>query len=198
MPFITFLYQFAINEYPTVNLTLIPVISTEKFKIDAPQTLTVAPSSEKPVAIVCLGGTFDRLHCGHKILLTTAAILCTESLIIGINSNIARKQHSAIIEPLSYRAARVVEFVLQINSGIFVSVKSIDDVAGPAATVPRIDLLVLSEETKKGGEIVNQMRVEGGLPPARWAVIGTITLPSGQALSSTHLRTLAEGSVNKP
>ena len=33
---------------------------------------------------VCLGGTFDRLHTGHKILLTEASIRCNESLTIGV------------------------------------------------------------------------------------------------------------------
>ena len=32
---------------------------------------------------VCLGGTFDRLHVGHKILLTQACLMATEKLIVG-------------------------------------------------------------------------------------------------------------------
>jgi phosphopantetheine adenylyltransferase len=34
--------------------------------------------------------------------------------------------------------------------------EAIDDVAGIAGTLPRIDLLVLSEETRKGGAAVNR------------------------------------------
>lgn len=33
---------------------------------------------------VILGGTFDRLHNGHKILLSEAALRCTEKLTIGV------------------------------------------------------------------------------------------------------------------
>lgn len=33
---------------------------------------------------VCLGGTFDRIHTGHKILLTQALLMCNKSLTVGV------------------------------------------------------------------------------------------------------------------
>ena len=33
---------------------------------------------------VALGGTFDHLHSGHKILLTSAALICKNRLICGV------------------------------------------------------------------------------------------------------------------
>ena len=35
--------------------------------------------------VVALGGTFDHLHAGHKILLTMAASLCTSRLVVGVS-----------------------------------------------------------------------------------------------------------------
>lgn len=43
------------------------------------------PSSEfKIFKTVCLGGTFDRLHNGHKVLLSEAALRASEKLIVGV------------------------------------------------------------------------------------------------------------------
>jgi pantetheine-phosphate adenylyltransferase len=40
---------------------------------------------------VAVGGTFDHIHAGHKILLTMTALLSTKSMVVGVtgkrNSN---------------------------------------------------------------------------------------------------------------
>lgn len=37
--------------------------------------------------VVALGGTFDRLHAGHKIMLSSAAILAKSQVVIGLTGN---------------------------------------------------------------------------------------------------------------
>lgn len=36
---------------------------------------------------VAVGGTFDHIHAGHKILLTMTALLATESVVVGVTGN---------------------------------------------------------------------------------------------------------------
>lgn len=40
--------------------------------------------SEKKYNSVVLGGTFDRLHVGHKILLSEAALRAQKRLVVGV------------------------------------------------------------------------------------------------------------------
>jgi len=37
--------------------------------------------------IVALGGTFDRMHNAHKILLTEAVLRCNKEIIVGVTSD---------------------------------------------------------------------------------------------------------------
>ncbi len=49
-----------------------------------------APGSGPPIyPVVALGGTFDHLHAGHKILLSMAAWITDEKVIIGVTGNVA-------------------------------------------------------------------------------------------------------------
>jgi hypothetical protein len=44
------------------------------------------PDANAPLQFkrVALGGTFDRLHCGHELLLGTAALVTTQKAYVGI------------------------------------------------------------------------------------------------------------------
>ena len=39
---------------------------------------------------VAVGGTFDRLHAGHRMLLAATALVCTRSIYIGITGGWAQ------------------------------------------------------------------------------------------------------------
>jgi pantetheine-phosphate adenylyltransferase len=45
----------------------------------------ILPGSDPPTyPVVIIGGTFDHLHAGHKILLSMAAWIADEKLIVGV------------------------------------------------------------------------------------------------------------------
>jgi phosphopantetheine adenylyltransferase len=52
-------------------------------------TPSLTPSNLPPFyPVTVIGGTFDHLHAGHKILLSMAAYITSQKLIIGITGTV--------------------------------------------------------------------------------------------------------------
>ncbi|KAG7308513.1 hypothetical protein JYU34_005725 [Plutella xylostella] len=130
------------------------------------QTPETATETVKTYEYVVLGGTFDRLHNGHKILLSQAALRTTKLLTVGVTdvNMIKSKKLWELIEPVETRIKSVLEFLTDINPTIEYNVLPIQDMYGPTKDDPRFQLIVLSEETDRAGDKVNEARREGGLP----------------------------------
>ena len=62
---------------------------------------------------VCLGGTFDHMHSGHKLLLTQAALLTGKRMLIGVTSDalLQKKKYASVLEPYSKREEYVRQFL---------------------------------------------------------------------------------------
>ncbi|KAK2579842.1 hypothetical protein KPH14_007527 [Odynerus spinipes] len=114
---------------------------------------------------VVLGGTFDRLHNGHKIFLSEAVLYCTEKLTVGVTSTnmLTGKLLWELIEPCPKRIANVKDFLEDVDPSLIYNVVPINDMYGPTKDDPTFDMLVVSEETKRGGDKVNSLRLERNL-----------------------------------
>ncbi|XP_011176156.1 bifunctional coenzyme A synthase [Solenopsis invicta] len=114
---------------------------------------------------VVLGGTFDRLHNGHKILLSEAALRCTERLTVGVTDTnmITGKILWELIQPCCQRISEVVDFLEDVDSSITHNVVPINDMYGPTKDDPTFEMIVVSEETKRGGDKVNELRMQKNL-----------------------------------
>ncbi|KAG5680657.1 hypothetical protein PVAND_010151 [Polypedilum vanderplanki] len=111
---------------------------------------------------VVLGGTFDRLHVGHKILLSEAALRAKQRLVVGVTdvNMITSKKLPELVLPLEKRIDDVKEFLNDVDNTIKYEVVPIQDPFGPTASDPNLDLIVVSDETLKGGYKVNEIRKE--------------------------------------
>lgn len=147
-------------------------ISPEPYKPPTPLHPTGSGiPSEFPVT--ALGGTFDHLHAGHKILLSMAAWITSEKLIVGMTgrlgyyadvqrinqSNILlstddallkNKANKRVLEHLPVRTERVRAFLTLFKQRIHYDIVPINDVYGPTAWDPNIQALVVSKETLPG------------------------------------------------
>jgi len=114
---------------------------------------------------VVLGGTFDRIHAGHKILLTTALLRCDMKLTVGVTGSqlLRKKILPELITPVGERIAGVKEFVKLVRAEIECNAVEIQEPFGPAIVMPELECIVGSEETERGCVAINVKRKELGM-----------------------------------
>ena len=107
-----------------------------------------------------LGGTFDYLHTSHKLLIFTQLLLTRVEAVIGLTSEemLKNKKNKEYMQSYSGRR-RMLEFFIETVSGKSKNVRIVEikDPVGPAGE-GEYDGLILSDETRKGGEYVNSFR----------------------------------------
>lgn len=111
---------------------------------------------------VCLGGTFDGLHNGHKVFLNDALIRTNKELVIGVTdlSILKHKVLYELIDSVENRIQNLKEYLIDVNDNINYNIVPIYDPFGPSIEIKELECLVVSEETLKGGLKVNEKRIE--------------------------------------
>lgn len=150
---------------------------------------------------VVLGGTFDRLHAGHRLLLAVAAITATSQLWVGITDDamVASKKRRELLQPYAARCVQVEQYIHAIHPKLSVQTVALCDPAAPtpAHEMPQLHAIVVSHETVQGAVDINTYRVEHGHAPLAVVEVGLVGLRGGGGkLSSTQLREAEEGGVS--
>ncbi|QIW97250.1 hypothetical protein AMS68_002768 [Peltaster fructicola] len=149
---------------------------------------------------VAVGGTFDHLHIGHKLLLTmtlfTADIQSGSSITVGLTGDelLKNKKYADVLESWHDREQAIEDFCdsmldfsswpsakerkirdepvvngkstdLHYSTGVVVKCTQIQDPFGPTITEENISAIILSAETRAGGEAINKKRSEQGWAP---------------------------------
>ena len=112
-----------------------------------------------------VAGTFDRMHIGHKMLLSESVLLTRNRLLIGITDGamLDKKKLSELIEDLDTRTANVIRFLNCVAPFLDTLPVPIYDPYGPSITEPDYECLIVSKETIAGGASVNKKRIESRL-----------------------------------
>lgn len=165
---IDFFYSHGLpNELCTELIEKYKVTSKPIILDDGPfDALRSEDEADRIYKTVVLGGTFDRIHLGHKILLSEAALRATERLVIGVTdeSMISSKKLYELILPVNQRIKEVKDFLSEIDPTLKYDIVPISDPFGPTKSDPDMDMIIVSKETERGGLKVNELRKQNGLP----------------------------------
>jgi pantetheine-phosphate adenylyltransferase len=137
---------------------------------------------------VCLGGTFDVLHDGHKRLIMAACDLAgpAGTVVIGITRGklTSKQQHIA-----SYQQRRkaLEAFLSQLPQAPQVVLTPIQDKYGPSVE-EAFDAIVVSPETKPVAEEINEQRRRLGKKPLHITIVPYVLAKDGHPISSTRIR----------
>lgn len=138
---------------------------------------------------VAVGGTFDRLHRGHRALLCRAFEV-GEEVLIGLCSDemVRGKAYASQVEGFEERLRRLERFLEEAGVRHRARVIRIDRPEGLLLEDPTIEALVVSEETRARGEAINEERARRGLPPLAIIVVPMVLAEDGKPISSTRIR----------
>lgn len=137
---------------------------------------------------ICLGGTFDHLHKGHKLLLKTALEIAGKkgSVYIGIANGPLLAEKNQIL-PFYQRKEQIEQFIKHqpVHPEIFI--RAIRTKYGPTLKT-EFDAIVISPETKKTAERINMEREKRGLKSMKIVEIPFVLADDGKPISSTRIR----------
>lgn len=133
---------------------------------------------------VAVGGTFDKFHQGHQILLQKAFQI-GEKVLIGVTSDeFARSKGK--IEPCNTRMSNLKSTLKKYGDRYHIS--RLDDSYGPAIKKDDIQALVVSEQTEPTAVKINQIRKKRGLKALDIITINMVLAEDGKPISSTRIR----------
>ncbi|EDR28297.1 phosphopantetheine adenylyltransferase, putative [Entamoeba dispar SAW760] len=150
---------------------------------------------------VGVGGTFDRLHCGHYTLIQTAVFTSSSHLAIAItgDSLLHSKQNYDLIHSFTTRKNQIIHLLHTINKYYPIpsyTISQINQPEGTSTTDPTLECLIVSDETQKSLPIINNQRILNGYLPLHSITINLILTTDGSKFSSSTLRS-RERSMNK-
>ena len=148
---------------------------------------------QKPFKIVGLGGTFDHLHDGHRLLLNTAAKVGEHvAIALATEKLLKNKKYHDKLEPYSSRENNLKKY-LEEELGLSpesYTIIPLNDPFGIAITDPNLEVHLSSLETHEVSLKINEERIKNGLPPMILIIIPIVNDPKGKKLSSTNIRSI--------
>lgn len=111
---------------------------------------------------IAMGGTFDRIHQGHRLLLTQAALVATRRVLVGVANGplLTNKTLTELIKPINVRIDQITDILRDCKPELVLDIVPITDVMGPTAWDGGLTCLVASKETAGAIDTINKERTK--------------------------------------
>ncbi len=138
---------------------------------------------------VAVGGTFDKLHRGHKALLNKAFEI-GEKVVIGLSSDefVSKMDKPHITATYPERLKELEAFLEKNGLSQRAEIVSLNDPYGLTISGKGLDALVVSKETESIADKINKIRVEAGLPQLKIISITMVPAENCTPISTTRIR----------
>ncbi|HEX59825.1 MAG TPA: phosphopantetheine adenylyltransferase [Methanomicrobia archaeon] len=144
---------------------------------------------------VALGGTFDPLHDGHKLLLQKVYELSDgDEIVIGLTSDeMARSRRCRAVLSYKARAENIRQYMFR-KYGVRVRTVELNDRFGITLDEEDLDYIVISPETYSVALEINKLRKERGMKPLKIVRVEHVKAEDGKIISSTRIK---NGEIDK-
>ena len=138
--------------------------------------------------VVAMGGTFDMIHAGHMKLLNNAFSI-SKKTIIGLTSDeLATKKGKKLLNNYSQRLELLKSVIVKNFPDSSYQISKLENDFGPAVIEGSVQALVVSEETRNKGSILNELRTKRSLPLVKVIVVQMVLAKDGKTISTTRIK----------
>ena len=139
-------------------------------------------------SLIAMGGTFDIIHHGHITLLSTAFEI-SEKVIIGLTSDeFVQKKGKNPIHKYDERLKNLTSIIFKKFPNSYFEISQLNNDFGPAVFEKEVQALVVSDETKNQGNILNKLRTERNISPVEIIVVPMTLAKDGKRISTTRIK----------
>jgi cytidyltransferase-like protein len=139
---------------------------------------------------VAVGGTFDELHKGHKTLLYKAFEVGSK-VVIGLSSDEFVSRMGKPHDTASYNERRkeLDDYLKQSGLAKRAEIVPLNDPFGLTISGKELDALIVSKETQRTAEKINEKRQISKLPPLEIIAVKMVPAENNVPISTTRIRT---------
>ena len=138
---------------------------------------------------VAVGGTFDELHRGHKVLIDKAFEI-GDKVVIGLSSDefVSKMGKPHNTAPYKERCKELEAYLKELGWAGRAEIVPLNDPFGLTISGKGLEALVVSKETQRTAEKINEKRQSAGLALLEIVAVNMVPAENNSPISTTRIR----------